>query len=103
MINGHVPPWGFSFLPLLVLRTQLLLHLLHTNTPSLQKMVSETFFPMAAAGSVPRIVRKYHYEHFPPPSDSIELTAELRRGLRAVPHGGFWSKVKSAGWRLLRE
>ena len=66
-------------------------------------MFSETFFPMAAANSVPRIVRKYHYEHFPPPSDSTELTAELRRGLRAVPHGGFWSKMKSVGWRLLRE
>lgn len=66
-------------------------------------MFSETFFPMAAANSVPRTVRKYHYEHFPPPSDSTELTAELCRGLRAVPHGGFWSKVKSVGWRLLRE
>jgi hypothetical protein len=66
-------------------------------------MFSETFFPMAAANSVPRTVRKYHYEHAPPPSSSVELTAELHRNLRAVPHGGFWGKVKSVGWRLLRE
>ena len=66
-------------------------------------MFSETFFPMAAANSVPRTVHKYHYEHSPPPSSSVELTAELHRNLRAVPHGGFWGKVKSVGWRLLRE
>ena len=66
-------------------------------------MFSETFFPMAAPDSVPRTVRKYHYEHIPPPPDFIELATELRRGLRAVPHGGFWGKVKSAGRRFLRK
>lgn len=74
-----------------------------THIHLISTMFSETFFPMAEADSVPSIVRKYHYEHFPPPSDSMELTAELHRSLRAVPHGGFWGKVKSAGWRLLRE
>ncbi len=75
---------------------------IYTHIHHLQ-MFSEVFSPMAPADSVPRVVRNYHYEHFPPPSDSVELTAELHRELRAVPHGGFWGKVKSAGWRLLRE
>jgi hypothetical protein len=74
-----------------------------THINVISTMFSEVFFPMAAADSVPRVVRRYHYEHFPPPPDSIELAAELHRGLRAVSHGGFWGKVKSAGWRLLRE
>lgn len=64
---------------------------------------SEVFFPMASAYSVPRVPRRYHYEHAPPPSESVELMEDLRRGLRGVPKGGFWSKVKSVGWRLLRE
>ena len=66
-------------------------------------MFSETFFPMAPSNAVPRVYRRYHYEHAEQPSESIELMADLRRGLRAVPKGGFWSKVKSAGWRFLRE
>jgi hypothetical protein len=66
-------------------------------------MFSETFFPMAPANSVPRIVRRYHYKHVPHPEDPVELMSDLRQGLRGVSKGGFWGKVKSAGWRILRE
>ena len=66
-------------------------------------MYSEVFYPMAPRNSVPRICRHYHYQHLPPPEEPTNFMAELRRGLRGVDRGGFWGKVKSAGWRLLRE
>lgn len=66
-------------------------------------MTSKTYIPMAPANSVPRIHRRYKYVHFPQPSDSVELMEELRRGLRAVPKGGFWSKVKSFAWHFMSE
>ena len=106
LITGDVFLLAFQFLAflLLVLRTSPLSPAsLYTHTIS--TMFSETYFPMAPANSVPRIQRRYHYEHFPQPSDSFELMEDLRRGLRGAPNakGGFWSKAKSAGWRFLGE
>jgi hypothetical protein len=57
---------------------------------------------MAPRNSVPRICRHYHYRHLPPPEEPTRFMGELRRGLRGVDKGGFWGKVKSAGWRILR-
>jgi len=56
---------------------------------------------MAPRNSVPRICRRYHYQHDPPPSNPTAFMRELRRGLRVVDKGGFWGKAKSAGWRVL--
>ena len=56
---------------------------------------------MAARNSVPRVCRRYHYQHDPPPSDPTAFMRELRRGLRVVDKDGFWGKAKSAGWRAL--
>jgi hypothetical protein len=66
-------------------------------------MYSETFFPMAARNSVPRICRRYHYQHDPPSSNPTEFMADLRRGLRVVDKPSFWGKMKSAGWRVLSQ
>ena len=68
-------------------------------------MFSETFYPMAARNPVPRIVRRYHFQHLPPPEDPTEFMEELRYGLRGVKRAqtGFLGKVKSVAWRFLRK
>jgi hypothetical protein len=67
-------------------------------------MYPEIFYPMAPRNSVPRICRRYHYQHNPPPSHPTEFAGELRRRLRGVDkRRGLWDKVKSVAWRLMRE
>ncbi|KAI0263855.1 hypothetical protein BC834DRAFT_971202 [Gloeopeniophorella convolvens] len=56
---------------------------------------------VATAACTPKIVRRYHYQHAPPPSDPTEFMVELRRGLRGVQRPGFMGKIKAAGWRIL--
>jgi len=60
---------------------------------------------MAARNPVPRIVRRYHFQHLPPPEDPTEFMEELRYGLRGVKRAqtGFLGKVKSVAWRFLRK
>src|SRR6267142_3531068 len=68
------------------------------------KMYPEIFYPMAPRNSVPRICRRYHYQHNPPPSHPTEFAGELRRRLRGVEkRRGLWDKVKSVAWRFMRE
>lgn len=66
-------------------------------------MSDDLFHPMAPAHSVPTIIRRYHYQHHPPPSDPTDFMSSLRRGLRGVNEVGLWGKLKGAGWRFLRE
>ena len=66
-------------------------------------MSDSPFYPMAPADSVPGIIRNYHYEHLPPPSNPTEFMVALRRGLRGANGVGLWGKLKGAGWRFLRE
>lgn len=61
------------------------------------------FYPMAPGDSVPGVIRHYHYEHLPPPSNPTEFMVALRHGLRGVNQVGLWGKLKGAGWRFLRE
>ena len=61
------------------------------------------FYPMAPAHSVPTIIRRYHYQHLPPPSNPTEFMSSLRHGLRGANEVGLWGKLKGAGWRFLRE
>ena len=64
----------------------------------------EIFYQMAPCNSVPRVCRRYHYQHNPPPSQPTEFAAELRRRLRGVDkRRGFWDKVKSVAWRITCE
>ncbi|KAI9507977.1 hypothetical protein F5148DRAFT_1284510 [Russula earlei] len=56
---------------------------------------------MAAPNSVPRVYRRYHYQHLPPPTDPNTFMVELRRGLRGAKRVSFWGTVKSVGWRFL--
>ena len=66
-------------------------------------MFSETFYPVAEPDSVPKVYRRYNYQHLPPPSDPAQLMPDLRRGLRGAEKATFWGKVKSIGRRLRRE
>lgn len=62
------------------------------NTPI---MSDGLFHPMAPADSVPGIIRHYHYQHVPPPSNPTEFMVALRRGLRGANKVGLWGKLRA--------
>jgi len=57
-------------------------------------MSDDLFHPMAPAHSVPPIVRRYHYQHHPPPLNPTDFMSSLRRGLRGVNQVGGLRTVK---------
>ncbi|KAI0002209.1 hypothetical protein BJV74DRAFT_41026 [Russula compacta] len=65
-------------------------------------MFSEIFYPVAEPDSVPKVYRRYNYQHLPPPSDPTQLMPDLRRGLRGAEKASFWGKMKNIGRRLRR-
>ncbi|KAI0302344.1 hypothetical protein B0F90DRAFT_1667554 [Multifurca ochricompacta] len=64
-------------------------------------MSATPFCPMVYSNCLPKIIRRYHHQHLPPPSDPAVFMLALRRGLRGANRPGFWRKLKSAGWRFL--
>jgi hypothetical protein len=60
------------------------------------------YYPMAPSDCPPKIISRHRYLHGPPSSDPAEFMEALRQGLRSAKRRGFWGKLKSVGWHLLR-
>jgi hypothetical protein len=77
------------------------LSLLHLHV-HIATMPVTCYYPMALSDGLPKIIRRYHYQHGPPPSEPVEFMGALRQGLRSANRPSLWGKMKSVGWRILR-